>query len=70
MRVIENCSSSDGEVIFTLGAVELLVSFDPRNTLTVATRAFYPVRPAQLGQNFPAPIIRIEQPLNIEESHG
>jgi hypothetical protein len=63
--IVENRTSSDGEVIFALSTIELLVSLDPRYACAVASGTLDAIRPTQLNQNFPASFVGIEQALNI-----
>jgi hypothetical protein len=63
--IIENRTSGHGEVIFTLGTVELLVSLYPRNALAVASWTLNSIGPAELSQSFAAFFICIKQPLNV-----
>jgi hypothetical protein len=65
MRVVENSSGSDREVIFALGTIELLIGSDPRNSFAPATRAHYAFRPAELNQHFPASFVCVEQSLYV-----
>jgi hypothetical protein len=65
MGIIEDRASSHGEVVLAFGTVELLVSLNPRNALTEASRAFDATGPAQFSQNFSASFVGVEQTLNI-----
>ena len=70
MRVVKDRPGLHGKVVFALGAVELLVGFNPRNIFAFAARAFNAIRPAEFGKNLAAFIIGIEQSLKIKECHG
>src|ERR1039458_6817636 len=63
--VVENRTGGHGEVVFTVGTVELFVSLNPRDARAMATWAINPIRTPQLNQNLAALIIGIEQPLNV-----
>jgi len=67
--IVEYCSRSYGEVVFTISTVELLVCLYPRNAFAVATRTLNLIRPSQSNQNLSAFIVGVKQSLKIRECH-
>jgi hypothetical protein len=65
MRIVEYRSGGHGEVVFTLGTIELLISLDPRDALALAAWTLDAVGPSQPDENFAAFVVGIEQSLNV-----
>ena len=65
MRIIEDRSRSNGELIFTFPAIELFAGLNPKNVRTLASWTLNTFRPAQLSQNLAAFIVGIEQPSQV-----
>jgi hypothetical protein len=65
VRIVEHGSGSHGEVILTLGTIELFIGLDPRDMRAVAPWAVNTIWPTQSNQNLSALVVCVEQPLYV-----
>ena len=69
MRIVEDCTGGNRELVTASIAIELLAIFDPRNLLAIAARALNAIRPAQGFEKRTALFIRIEVLEQLHQIH-